>query len=83
MTKALSLLATARQALIEGRPEDAHNALTRFQELPSQPNTAEAHKTKRELEQLIDLAEAGRAGVTAARQGLIGAVEIATGGVYL
>lgn len=79
MTDQLSLLATARQALIEGRPQDAYDALTLFYESHPKPDSTELAAAKRALEQLADLAEAGRAGVAAARQGLAEAVDIATG----
>lgn len=76
---ALDLLAMARAALIGGRPEDALAAMTRFQALGAPVDPATHARIRHKLEELAELAEAGRQGVAAARAGVAGAVELATG----
>lgn len=75
----LDLLRLAREALVAGRPEDALAAMTRFQALAPTDDPALILQARSLLEELAGLAEAGRQGVAAARQGLAGAVELATG----
>ncbi len=75
----LDLLRAAREALIEGRPDDALAAMTRFQALGPPGDSALIPQARRLLEELAALAEAGRQGVAAARQGVAGALELATG----
>lgn len=75
----VDLLDTAREALIAGRPEDALAAMTRFHELGPLHDPAAIRKAQQLLEELAVLAEAGRQGVAVARQGLAGAVELASG----
>lgn len=75
----LDLLRSARKALIEGRPDDALAAMTRFQTLGVPDDSALIPQARQLLEEMADLSEAGRQGVASARQGLTGAVELATG----
>lgn len=75
----LDLLRRAREALVAGRPEEALAAMTRFQQLAAPDDPATVAQARGLLEELAALAEAGRQGIAAARQGLAGAVELATG----
>lgn len=76
----LDLLHSARAALIEGRPDDALAAITRFHDQAAAPDPADAGRIRPLLEELAELAEAGRQGVAAARRGIADALELATGG---
>lgn len=75
----LDLLRIAREALIDGRPDDAIAAMTRFHDLGPPADSPLIPRAQQLLEELAALAEAGRQGVAAARQGLAGTVEMVTG----
>ena len=77
----IDLLHDAREALISGRPEDALAAITRFHELGPAHDSADTAAIRHLLEELGELAEAGRQGVAAARRGVEAAIELAAGGV--
>lgn len=76
----LDLLRDARAALIDGRPDDALAAITRFHEAGPPRDSADAAPIRHLLEELGALAEAGQQGVAAARRGVAAAIELAAGG---
>lgn len=77
--RGIDLLIHARQALIDGRPEDALSAMTRFHEHADMLDPDDAARAGHLLIELEKLAEAGRIGVGAARRQVIAAIEMASG----
>lgn len=75
----IDLLTQARQALLDGRPEDALAAMTGFHDQGHSLPRDDRPRARQLLAELAELAESGRIGVAAARQHIIAAVEVASG----
>lgn len=75
----IDLLTHARLALIDGRPEDALTAISRFHDQGGGLDRDDVPRARYLLTELAALAESGREGVVAARQHLTTAIEVASG----